>query len=85
MALSFEPRNPGCLTAFKECLEALLAQTCASEEEKKKAAKDLRDICTMGRMSEDSLAIPSQIQESHSYAKPSQEQMDKKKRSAGGF
>lgn len=88
-SLSFEPRNPGCLAAFKECLEALLTQDDLTKEERQKASKDLADICTLGRISDESLAFTqnSQIVEqmSTSTSTTQQDTIEKKKRSANGY
>lgn len=50
-ALSFEPRNPVCLSAYRECLEKLLAQeNGVSAEDRAQAQRDLADIDTLGRV-----------------------------------
>lgn len=50
-ALAYEPRNPGCLSAYRECLEKLLAsQSGVSADERAQAMKDLADIEVLGRV-----------------------------------
>ena len=57
-SLAFEPRNPGCLAAFKECLEALLAQPGCSAADRELAARNLADINTHGRINDDTVFVP---------------------------
>lgn len=57
-ALAFEPRNPGCLVAFKECLEMLLAQSDCSPEDRELAERNLHDINTLGRIGGEEMFVP---------------------------
>ncbi len=57
-ALAFEPRNPGCLLAFKECLEAMLAQSECVGEERELAERNLHDINTIGRIGGGDMFVP---------------------------
>ncbi len=57
-SLAFEPRNPGCLAAFKDCLESLLAQPSCSAPDRELAERDLTDINTIGRINDDNLYVP---------------------------
>lgn len=62
-----------------------MAQDGIAEEEREKASRDLADICTLGRIRDESLSIPNHIQEqSSSVPITPQDQIDKK-RSAGGY
>jgi tetratricopeptide (TPR) repeat protein len=57
-ALAFEPRNPGCLSAFKECLELLLVLPDFVGEDRELAERNLHDMNTLGRISDETMFIP---------------------------
>ena len=98
-SLAFEPRNPGCLAAFRGCLAQLLASPNTPDEEKDRARLHLEQLDATGRISEESLrdALESSAAAAAAGAAGDSSMPlnmstegptaagDKKKRTAGGF
>lgn len=95
-ALQFEPRNPVCLNAFRECLQALLAQSgeMVPETERIRAQHELQELLSLGRLSpggEEGLGgaggpMSSPVSASAAaVASTAGGALEKKKRGAGGL
>lgn len=83
-ALSFEPKNPDCVLAYKACLEALLKKPeDLSLDELALAKQDLLDLQTKGRISEERMQTTMEPAVSPPTTQVDQVAADKKKRAAG--